>query len=206
MTIRPLFENTPVLDNNLNINALMTLTMMNKITRNVKWHKISNGTKCQMTQNVKWHKVSNDTKCQMTQNIKWHKMSNDTKFQMTRNDTWHMTHDKWQMRHDKWHMKLNFKLHITHMTHDTWYMTHEVWCMMHDTWRMMINDSRQKHPASHTSERTFVPRTAIFSSEGALIAITPYDYPQGRPLFEHTPVLNNNFHIMPWWLWWLWLQ
>ena len=73
MTIRPLFENTPVLDNNLNINALMTLTMMNKITRNVKWHKISNGTKCQMTQNVKWHKVSNDTKCQMTQNIKWHK-------------------------------------------------------------------------------------------------------------------------------------
>ena len=70
MTIRPLFEKTPVLDNNLNINALMTLTMMNKITRNVKWHKILNGTKCQMTQNVKWHKVSNDTKCQMKQNEK----------------------------------------------------------------------------------------------------------------------------------------
>ena len=37
---RPLFENTPVLDNNLNINAMMTLvtiiTMMNNITRNVK--------------------------------------------------------------------------------------------------------------------------------------------------------------------------
>ena len=29
---------------------------------------------------------------------------------------------------------------------------------------MMINDSRQKHPVSHTSERTFVPRTAIFVS------------------------------------------
>ena len=84
MTIRPLFENTPVLDNNLNIDALMTLTMMNKITRNVKWHKISNGTKCQMTQNVKWHKVSNDTKCQMTQNIKWHKISNDTKYQISK--------------------------------------------------------------------------------------------------------------------------
>ena len=60
---------------------------------------------------------------------------------------------------------------------------------------MMINDSRQKHPASHTSERTFVPRTAIFSSEGALIAITPYDYPQQHPLFEHTPVLDNNLNI-----------
>ena len=32
------------------------------------------------------------------------------------------------------------------------------------------------------------------SSEGALIAITPYDYPQ-HPLFEHTPVLDNNLHI-----------
>ena len=61
---------------------------------------------------------------------------------------------------------------------------------------MMINDSRQKHPASHTSERTFVPRTAIFSSEGALIAITPYDYPQGKPLFEHTPALDNNLNII----------
>ena len=29
---------------------------------------------------------------------------------------------------------------------------------------MMINDSRQKHLASHTSERTFVPRTAIFDT------------------------------------------
>ena len=162
MTIRPLFENTPVLDNNLNINALMTLTMMNKITRNVKWHKISNGTKCQMTQNVKWHKVSNDTKCQMTQNIKWHKMSNDTKFQMTRNDTWHMTYDTWQMTNKTWQMTHETKFQIAHYTHDTWHMTHEVWCMMHDTWRMMINDSRQKHPASHTSERTFVPRTAIY--------------------------------------------
>ena len=34
------------------------------------------------------------------------------------------------------------------------------------------------------------------SSEGALIAITPYDYPQGRPLFEHTPVLDNNLNII----------
>ena len=32
----------------------------------------------------------------------------------------------------------------------------------------------------------------IFSSEGALYVILPYDYPQ-QPLFEHTPVLNNNF-------------
>ena len=125
-----------------------------QMARNVKWHKMSNDTKCQMTQNVKWHKISNGTKCQMTRNFKWHEMTHDT---------WHMTHDKWQIRHDKWHMKLNFKLHITHMTHDTWHMTHEVWCMMHDTWRIMINDSRQKHPASHTSERTFVPRTVIFS-------------------------------------------
>ena len=141
----------------------------------IRSHKMSNDTKCQMTQNVKWHKISNGTKCQMTRNFKWHEMTHDT---------WHMTHDKWQIRHDKWHMKLNFKLHITHMTHDTWHMTHEVWCMMHDTWRMMINDSRQKHPASHTSERTFVPRTAIFSSEGALYVILPYDY---TPTFwKHT--------------------
>ena len=34
----------------------------------------------------------------------------------------------------------------------------------------------------------------IFSSEGALYVILPYDYPAAaRPLFEHTPVLNNNF-------------
>ena len=36
---------------------------------------------------------------------------------------------------------------------------------------------------------------AIFyfvSSEGALIAITPYDYT--HPLFEHTPVLDNNLN------------
>ena len=33
------------------------------------------------------------------------------------------------------------------------------------------------------------------SSEGALIAITPYDYPQQHPLFEHTPVLDNNLNI-----------
>ena len=32
----------------------------------------------------------------------------------------------------------------------------------------------------------------VISSEGALYVILPYDYPQ-RPLFEHTPVLNNNF-------------
>ena len=147
MTIRPLFENTPVLDNNLNINALMTLTMMNKITRNVKWHKISNGTKCQMTQNVKWHKVSNDTKCQMTQNIKWHKMSNDTKFQMTRNDTWHMTYDTWQMTNKTWQMTHETKFQIAHYTHDTWHMIHDtwhmrydVWCMTHDAWWSMTPD------------------------------------------------------------------
>ena len=56
---------------------------------------------------------------------------------------------------------------------------------------MSIYDSKQKRPALQTSERTIVPRTVIFSSEGALIAITPYDYPR-RPLFEHTPVLDIN--------------
>ena len=37
----------------------------------------------------------------------------------------------------------------------------------------------------------------VVSSEGALIAITPYDYPRSaaRPLFEHTPVLDNNLNI-----------
>ena len=34
----------------------------------------------------------------------------------------------------------------------------------------------------------------LVSSEGALIAITPYDYPQQHPLFEHTPVLDNNLN------------
>ena len=37
---------------------------------------------------------------------------------------------------------------------------------------------------------------AVVSSEGALMAITPYDYPQQlRPLFEHTQVLHNNLNI-----------
>ena len=60
---------------------------------------------------------------------------------------------------------------------------------------MMIYDPKQKHQELHTSERTIVPRTVIFSSEGALYVILPYDYPAAaaRPLFEHTPVLNNNF-------------
>ena len=31
------------------------------------------------------------------------------------------------------------------------------------------------------------------SSEGALYVILPYDYPAQQPLFEHTPVLNDNF-------------
>ena len=46
-------------------------------------------------------------------------------------------------------------------------------------------------------ERTIVPRTVIFSSEGALIAITAHDYPAAaaRPFFEHTPVLDNNLNI-----------
>ena len=34
-----------------------------------------------MKWNVKWHEMSNDTKCHMTQNVKWHKMGNDTKWQ-----------------------------------------------------------------------------------------------------------------------------
>ena len=35
----------------------------------------------------------------------------------------------------------------------------------------------------------------LVSSKGALVAIAPYDYPAAgaRPLFEHTPVLHNNF-------------
>ena len=120
------------------------ITMMNKITRIVKWNQISNGTKCQMTQNVKWHKVSNDTKCQMTQNIKWHKMSNDTKFQMTRNDTWHMTYDTWQMTDKTWQMTHETKFQVAHYTHDTWHdtwhMRYDVWCMTHDAWWSMIPD------------------------------------------------------------------
>ena len=36
---------------------------------------------------------------------------------------------------------------------------------------------------------------SIVSSEGALYVILPYDY-QAHPLFEHTPVLKNNFDAM----------
>ena len=43
----------------------------------------------------------------------------------------------------------------------------------------------------------FIIVIIIISSEGALYVILPYDYPQRsaaqHPLFEHTPVLNNNF-------------
>ena len=36
----------------------------------------------------------------------------------------------------------------------------------------------------------------VVSSEGALYVILPYDYQAAaRPLFEHTPVLNNNLSI-----------
>ena len=42
---------------------------------------------------------------------------------------------------------------------------------------------------------SFLHPSDIISSEGALYVILPYDYPaaQQHPLFEHTPVLNNNF-------------
>ena len=51
---------------------------------------------------------------------------------------------------------------------------------------MLIYDSKQKHQELHTSERTIVPRTVIFSSEGALYVILPYDYPQQRTHFLNT--------------------
>ena len=35
----------------------------------------------------------------------------------------------------------------------------------------------------------------IVSSEGALYVILPYDYTLARPLFEHTPALDNNLNI-----------
>ena len=94
---------------------------------------------------------------------KWHRMSNDTKCQMTRKVKWYrMSNDT------KWKIKRN----------DTNVMK----CQM----SMSIYDSKQKRPALHTSERTIVPRTVIFSSEGALIAITPYDYPQRSAHFLST--------------------
>ena len=47
-----------------------------------------------------------------------------------------------------------------------------------------------QHPASST----ICLRCLFVSSEGALYVIVPYDYPAAQhPLFEHTPVLNNNF-------------
>ena len=55
------------------------------------------------------------------------------------------------------------------------------------------DEQQQQQP-----QRAFVATTqVIISSEGALIAITPYDYPQQQqhPLFEHTPVLDNNLNI-----------
>ena len=40
----------------------------------------------------------------------------------------------------------------------------------------------------------YIFRHVFISSEGALYVILPYDYQAAaRPLFEHTPVLNNNF-------------
>ena len=77
--------------------------------------------------------------------------------------TWHITYDTWQMTNDLWN-----KFQITHFTHDTWDMMYDAWHLMHDAccmmMMMMINDSRQNHPASHTSERTIVPRTVIFKT------------------------------------------
>ena len=61
---RPLFLNTLVLDNNLSINAMMTLVTMLKIMTEITKMK------CQMTPIVKSHEMSNDTKCQMTRNVK----------------------------------------------------------------------------------------------------------------------------------------
>ena len=43
----------------------------------------------------------------------------------------------------------------------------------------------------YTSQRTIVPRTVIFSSEGALYVILPYDYPQ-RSILS----LNTHWFLM----------
>ena len=140
-----------------------------------------------MTFNLKWHEISNDMKSQMTWNLTRYEISKDMKSQMIWNLKWHE-----MSKGTKYQISWNVKCHEMSNVMKCW-----SWC-----W---IYDPKQKRQALHTSERTIVPRTVIFSSEGALIAITPYDYP-AHPLFEHTPVLDNNLNIMLWWLWWLWLQ
>jgi len=51
----------------------------------------------------------------------------------------------------------------------------------------MINDSRQKHPASHTSERTFVPRTVIF-----------YGFKEDKLMVTNRLNIYSNLHPSSW--------
>ena len=63
-------------------------------------------------------------------------------------------------------------------------------------WGGMPNQTKTKVQSSFLDSVIIVSvMLAIISSEGALVAVPPYDYTQQqqRPLFEHTPVLDNNF-------------
>ena len=61
--------------------------------------------------------------------------------------------------------------------------------------KLKMEEKYEKYE-KYKSENGEKARRHVVSSEGALIAITPYDYPQGRPLFEHTPALDNNLNII----------
>ena len=66
-------------------------------------------------------------------------------------------------------------------------------------WRYMVNElwflsrfNLNRQPKVTGGKGCCMEISVFVSSEGALYVILPYDY-QAHPLFEHTPVLNNNF-------------
>ena len=141
-----------------------------------------------MTRNVKWHKMSNDTKYQMAQNVKWHEISNDTK--------WHMTYDTWQMTNETWQMTHETKFQIAHYTHDTWHMIHDtwhmrydVWCMTHDAWWSMTPDRNTRR---HTLRSVHSSPGRPFLNPKSL-CIWPRKYPGWRWISSSTKSFPKNF-------------
>ena len=68
-----------------------------------------------------------------------------------------------------------------------------------DGWKtinaMYVSPEKSWHESDPPPFWVVAKIAAVVSSEGALVAVPPYDYTQQRPLFEHTPVLDNNFSI-----------
>ena len=176
------------------------------MTRYLKWHEISSDMKSQMTWNLKWHETSNDMKSQMIWNHIGHEISNDKKSQMTLNLMWHEFSNSMKSQ-----MIWNLIWHETSIdkkSQMTWDLKrHQISNGMKSqmTLNLKLIDMCRNFlflQMFHVQKFEISPYDRFFSTGTTRIPVTniryawnlnDYDYPAQQPLFEHTPVPDNNF-------------